>query len=93
MGGYVPNTEKERQEMLQAAGYSDMDDLFADIPEEVRLKGELEIPAGMPELSVRREMEKMAGKNQLFLPFSGVPERTGTISRQLSQTSHPRKIL
>ena len=55
MGGYVPNTEKERQEMLQAAGYSDMDDLFADIPEEVRLKGELEIPAGMPELSVRRE--------------------------------------
>ena len=66
MGGYVPNTEKERQEMLQAAGYSDMDDLFADIPEEVRLKGELEIPAGMPELSVRREMEKMAGKNQLF---------------------------
>ena len=37
MGGYVPNTEKERQEMLQVAGYSDMDDLFADIPEEVRL--------------------------------------------------------
>ena len=66
MGGYVPNTEKERQEMLQAAGYSDMDDLFADIPEEVRLKGELEIPAGMPELSVRREMEKMAGKNRIF---------------------------
>ena len=66
MGSYVPNTEKERQEMLQAAGYSDMKELFADIPEEVRLKGELEIPEGMPELSVRREMEKIAGKNQIF---------------------------
>ena len=66
MGGYVPNTEKERQEMLQAAGYSDMDDLFADIPEEVRLKGELEIPAGMPELSVRSDMENMAGKSWIF---------------------------
>ena len=61
MGSYVPNTEKERQEMLQAAGYSDMKELFADIPEEVRLKGELEIPEDMPELSVRREMEKIAG--------------------------------
>ena len=71
MGGYVPNTEKERQEMLQAAGYSDMNELFADIPDEVRLKGELEIPAGMPELSVRREMEKMAGRNQLFPTISG----------------------
>ena len=66
MGSYVPNTEKERQEMLQAAGYSDMKELFADIPEEVRLKGELEIPEDMPELSVRREMEKIAGKNQIF---------------------------
>ena len=54
MGSYVPNTEKERQEMLQTAGYSDINDLFADIPQEVRLKGKLGIPEGMPELSVRK---------------------------------------
>ena len=32
MGSYVPNTEKERQEMLQAAGYSDMKEALCGHP-------------------------------------------------------------
>ena len=42
MGGYVPNTKEQRQDMLKAIGLSSMEDLFVDIPQEVRLKGELE---------------------------------------------------
>lgn len=66
MGGYVPNTKEQRQDMLKAIGLSSMEDLFVDIPQEVRLKGELEIPQGRSELEVKREMEDLAGKNRVF---------------------------
>ena len=58
MGGYVPNTKEQRLDMLKAIGLSSMEDLFVDIPQEVRLKGELEIPQGKSELEVKREMEE-----------------------------------
>ena len=66
MGGYVPNTKEQRQDMLKAIGLFSMEDLFVDIPQEVRLKGELEIPQGKSELEVKREMEDLAGKNRVF---------------------------
>ena len=66
MGGYVPNTKEQRQDMLKAIGLSSMEDLIVDIPQEVRLKGELEIPQGKSELEVKREMEDLAGKNRVF---------------------------
>ncbi len=66
MGSYVPNTVEERQEMLAAIGLSSMDDLFAEIPEQVRLRQGLDIPEGLSELEVRRNMEALAGKNKVF---------------------------
>ena len=66
MGSYVPNTQEERQAMLETAGYESMDDLFRDIPEEVKLKGGLNIPAGLSELEVKRKMQSIAAKNKVF---------------------------
>ena len=66
MGSYVPNTEKERREMLSTMGMDSMEQLFWSIPDAVKLKKELQIPRGKTELEVRREMEKMAGMNQIF---------------------------
>ena len=66
MGGYVPNTKEQRLDMLKAIGLSSMEDLFVDIPQEVRLKGELEIPQGKSELEVKREREELAGTNRVF---------------------------
>ena len=66
MGSYVPNTLEERQEMLKEIGYNSIDDLFAHIPDEVKIKGGLNIPEGKSELEVRSEMENIASKNQVF---------------------------
>lgn len=66
MGSYVPNTVKERQEMLERIGCQTIDDLFANIPEDVKIKGGLKTPEGMSELEVRKTMEKIAGKNRVF---------------------------
>ena len=35
--GYIPVTEKEQEEMLKEIGVSSMDELFAHIPDEVKL--------------------------------------------------------
>lgn len=66
MGGYIPGTEQEQQEMLAGIGFSSMEELFGHIPDEVKVKGGLQIPEGMSELEVRRAMEKIAEKNQVF---------------------------
>ena len=66
MGSYVPNTKEQRQEMLKEIGFQTMDDLFAHIPAEVKIQGGLNIPEGKTELEVRRDMENIAAKNQVF---------------------------
>lgn len=66
MGSYIPNTQEERLGMLNEIGFQSMDDLFAHIPDDVKLKDGLNIPEGMTELEVRRKMEAIAGKNRVF---------------------------
>ncbi len=66
MGSYVSNTKKQQEEMLRQIGCGDYDDLFASVPEEVKLKRKLEMPEGSSELEIRRQMEGLAGKNKVF---------------------------
>ena len=49
--------------MLDAIGVKSIDDLFADIPEGVRLGRELNIPAGMAEFEVFDKLSALADKN------------------------------
>ena len=39
MGSYIPTTDREREEMLASIGVSSIDDLFSQIPEEVKIHG------------------------------------------------------
>ncbi|MGN1165014.1 MAG: aminomethyl-transferring glycine dehydrogenase subunit GcvPA [Lachnospiraceae bacterium] len=66
MGRYVPGTAKEQKEMLSEIGFNSMEELFGHIPDEVKVKGGLQIPDGMSELEVRRKMQNIAAKNQVF---------------------------
>ena len=65
MGSYIPSTAAERQAMLEAIGCRSMDDLFAQVPPEMKVD-RLNLPAGKSELEVRRVLEGMAGKNRVF---------------------------
>ncbi|MCI2061492.1 MAG: aminomethyl-transferring glycine dehydrogenase subunit GcvPA [Eubacteriaceae bacterium] len=66
MGSFIANTDEQQQEMLSAAGYDSYDDLFAHIPEAVRLGRDLSIRRGLSEMEVIREMENLAEKNTVF---------------------------
>lgn len=60
---YSPMTEADKQAMLAAIGVASADELFADIPESIRLHRPLNIPKGMAEAEVRRHVEALAAKN------------------------------
>jgi glycine dehydrogenase subunit 1 len=61
--GYLALTETDREEMLRAIGASSIGELFADIPEEVRLGRELDLPPAASEVEVERELTALAGRN------------------------------
>ena len=66
MGTFVPNTKEQQLEMLREIGYEKLDDLFAHIPDDVKFQGELDLPAGMSEMEVAAEMQKIADKNVIY---------------------------
>lgn len=47
-----------------AIGVKSIDDLFAEIPPELRLQGELNLPAGMSESEMARKVARLAETNE-----------------------------
>ncbi len=66
MGGkhYLPLTDEDRREMLKKIGVKSVEDLFSDIPEEVRLKRDLDLPPAMSELEAVKHLNSLAAKNK-----------------------------
>jgi glycine dehydrogenase subunit 1 len=68
---YFPHTKEDEAAMLQAIGKPSIDALFESIPEELRVKGALDIPTAMDEPALRRHLQEFSGLNKLGLSFLG----------------------
>ncbi len=62
---FIANTDQQQQEMLKELNMS-MDDLFADIPKDLRCKS-LNLPEGVSEQQVRQTLQDLANKNSTHL--------------------------
>jgi glycine dehydrogenase subunit 1 len=60
---YLPHTDQDRADMLTTIGARSIDDLFADIPEDKRLKQPLALPTHKSELEVSRLLRGLSQKN------------------------------
>ena len=60
---YLPDTAEDEKEMLAVIGVESMEDLFTDIPDEIRLKEALAIPAAVSESELLKQMKDLAEKN------------------------------
>ena len=60
---YLPKSDAERAAMLREIGVSTIDDLFAIIPEEYRLKRDLNVPRQMGESEIIEYFKAAAAKN------------------------------
>lgn len=58
---YLFDTPEQRQKMFEAIGIQSIDDLFSQIPAELQLQRELELPAPVSELTLQQEMEQRLG--------------------------------
>lgn len=66
MGGkhYLPLSDQDRQEMLSKIGVKSVEDLFSDIPKEVRLQRELDLPPALSEMEAIKHLNSLASKNK-----------------------------
>jgi glycine dehydrogenase subunit 1 len=64
MSRYTSVTDQDLRAMLDAIGVASLDDLFADIPEGVRLRRALELPEGRSEQEVYAELAGLAARNR-----------------------------
>jgi glycine dehydrogenase subunit 1 len=60
---YLPMTEQDKKTMLEAIGVAAIDELFSDIPEKVRFKGEYNIKPAKSETALMKEPFQMASRN------------------------------
>lgn len=60
---YVANTPDDERAMLAAIGVDSIDELFSQVPAELRLKGLLRLPPAMTELDLTRHMRSLAERN------------------------------
>jgi glycine dehydrogenase subunit 1 len=60
---YTSLTGADREQMLAAIGVGSIEALFADIPEALRLRRALDLPAGRAEQEVYAELRELAARN------------------------------
>jgi glycine cleavage system P protein (glycine dehydrogenase) subunit 1 len=61
---FAPHTDEDVAQMLGALGLTSVDQLFETIPAALRFDRELEIPRGLSEIEVLRDLASLAAKNR-----------------------------
>lgn len=68
---FFPQTKEEIEQMLKQAGMNSLDDLYADVPEQIHFRGEYDLPEPMSETEIRSLFEKLGEKNRRLTVFAG----------------------
>ena len=68
---FFPHTDADLQAMFQKVGIKSLDDLYAEVPEQIRFRGEYQLPEEMSEIEVRQLFDKLGAKNKPLTCFAG----------------------
>lgn len=61
---YIPMTAEDKEEMFKTIGISHLESLFEDIPDEVRMTGDMSLPPALDETNMMKELNRLAGLNR-----------------------------
>ena len=67
---YFPHTLNDEKEMLAKINLSELDQLFSDVPDIVKVK-EVNIPSSLSEIELRNKANKLASINKQLVCFAG----------------------
>ena len=68
---YIPHTQEDINEMLEAIGVSSIETLFDEIPVPLRTRAPLDVPEGMNDMQTERLMRERAKLNKMPRCFIG----------------------
>ena len=68
---YFPHTPDDIARMLDKCGMKSLDDLYADVPESLKLKRDYDVPSAMSEEQVRAYFRNLAESNLPLTCFAG----------------------
>lgn len=71
MHRYFPHTEEDIRVMLDACGAQSLDDLYSDVPEDLKLKKPYDLPDEMSEKEVRDFFSQLSAMNTPLTCFAG----------------------
>ncbi|RDY23775.1 aminomethyl-transferring glycine dehydrogenase subunit GcvPA [Romboutsia maritimum] len=60
---YIPATDEDKYKMLKCIGINSIDDLFSDIPQNLKLNKELNLESSKCEMEVSKKISELANKN------------------------------
>src|SRR5262245_60325246 len=67
---YTPHTPADQERMLRTIGVASIDGLFEHIPKPLRERAKINLPDGLTELAVRRQLAALASQNATAADWS-----------------------
>ncbi|MBC7319167.1 aminomethyl-transferring glycine dehydrogenase subunit GcvPA [bacterium] len=92
---YIPHTAEDIRYMFDVLGLKSIDELFVDIPDNLRLSRELNIPNGITEIELTRTLKEIAKLNTTssrFLWFLGGGCYRHFVPQALNEISHRQEF-
>jgi len=68
---YFPHTDEDVRQMLDVIGVKSLDDLYAEVPQELKLSRELDMPSEKSEIEVRKIITSLSEENKKLVCFAG----------------------
>ncbi len=71
---YIPHTDEDINEMLKVIGISDVEELFKDIPQDLKFKGKMQLEEPLDDITLMRTLKGLSKKNASssdYLTFLG----------------------
>jgi probable glycine dehydrogenase [decarboxylating] subunit 1 len=68
---FFPHTEEDVEQMLSRIGIGSLDDLYKEVPEEIRFRRNYHLPEAMSEQEIRNFFRELGSKNQQLTIFAG----------------------
>ena len=90
---FIPHTPSDTAGMLRAIGAGTIDELFDEIPKELRCAGLEAVPEALSELEIGRLMRERAARDEVGLKFLGAGARRAPDPGGWLGAHDPRRIL
>ncbi|MFP6899952.1 MAG: hypothetical protein VCA36_03350, partial [Opitutales bacterium] len=73
---YVSASEKDLSEMLEVVGVANIDELFEQVPQDIRFAEPLDLPEELSYEGLQEHLADIASKNRCFTSFlgDGIPD-------------------